>query len=178
AGLRIDEVIAHWYKKSPWKETEECSKQAIENQIVDRVIELVIAEGEALPGVPDIFDFFKEQHIPMAVASSSKYKIIDAVLKKLDIQGYFELVYSAEDEPYGKPHPGIFITTAAKLTVEPTDCIVFEDSFNGILAGLSARMHVIAIPEGVNYTHPKFDIATKKLKSLLEFDLLCLNELI
>lgn len=167
AGLRIDEVVAHWYEKFPWSSP---TQKEIETKIVDELIELVKAEGTPMAGIPEVFDFFKQRDFQIALASSSQYRIIYAVLDKLNIADYFDLVYSAEEEEYGKPHPGIFITTAKKLGVPPTQCLVFEDSFNGILAGLSARMKVVAVPEPMHQKNPKYNIAQVTLNSLTEWN--------
>jgi len=178
AGLRIDEVVEHWFKKFPWNETELISKPSLVTQIVAKVIDLIQEEGESLPGIPEIFNFFEARNIPMVIASSSHYDIINAVVEKLQIGGHFEFLYSAEEEEFGKPHPGIFISAAQKLKVECTNCLVFEDSFNGILAGLSARMKVVAVPEGDNLTNPKFGVAHLKLNSLSDFNELSLKQFV
>lgn len=163
AGLRIDEVVAHWYQQFPWDAP---SPQEIEQRIVSHMVELITTEGKALPGIPSIFDFFLAQKLPMAIASSSHYRLINAVVDRLNIRPYFDVIYSAEDEQYGKPHPGTFITTAQKMNISPTECLVFEDSFHGVVAGLSARMKVVAIPENLQ---PKFEAAHLVLNSLEEF---------
>jgi HAD superfamily hydrolase (TIGR01509 family) len=74
-----------------------------------------------------------EEGLPLAIASSSSESIIKAVLDRLGIQDHFSVIYSAEHEPYGKPHPGVYLTTAKKLGVKPTECLAFEDSLNGVL---------------------------------------------
>jgi beta-phosphoglucomutase-like phosphatase (HAD superfamily) len=51
----------------------------------------------------------------LAIASSSEYSIIHAVVGKFGIGEYFELIYSAEEEKYGKPHPGVYISACEKL---------------------------------------------------------------
>jgi sugar-phosphatase len=163
-GLRIDEVVTYWYEKQPWSNI---SKQAIEEEIVDKMIERITNEGEALPGVYDVIEFFWNKKIPMAIASSSYLRIIEAVVKRLKLKGLFEVIYSAEFEKYGKPNPGTFLTTAEKLGISPTNCLVFEDSLNGVLAGKSARMITIAVPE---FDNPKFIIADKILNSLEEWN--------
>jgi mannitol-1-/sugar-/sorbitol-6-/2-deoxyglucose-6-phosphatase len=57
------------------------------------------------------------------------------------------VIRSGDDEAYGKPHPQIFISTAMQLNIAVEDCIVIEDSRNGVLAAKAARMKVIAMPE-------------------------------
>ncbi len=143
-GLRIDEVIAHWYKYYPWKGD---SLEQVQERIISQMKTLILKKGKALPGVPAIFEFFKAKNIPMVIASSSSFELIHTVVEKLKIGHYLEFVHSAEVESHGKPHPAIFLTAAKKLGVAPTDCLVFEDSFFGVLAGKAARMKVIAVPE-------------------------------
>ena len=163
-GLRIDEVVTYWHDRQPW---DNISKEAIATEIVDKMIEHITNEGEPLPGVYDVIEFFWNKKIPMAIASSPYLRIIEAVVKRLKLKGFFDVIYSAEFEKYGKPNPGTFITTAQKLNVEPTNCLVFEDSFNGVLAGKSARMITVAVPE---FENPKFIIADKILNSLKEWN--------
>ncbi|MFK7946274.1 MAG: hexitol phosphatase HxpB [Saprospiraceae bacterium] len=163
-GLRIDEVVTYWYDKQPW---DNISKKAIETEIVDKMIECITNEGESLPGVYDAVEFFWNKKIPMAIASSSYLRIIKAVVKRLKLKDFFDVIYSAEFEKYGKPNPATFITTAEKLNVAPTNCLVFEDSLNGVLAGKAARMTTVAIPE---FENPKFIIADKILNSLEDFN--------
>lgn len=163
-GLRIDEVVTFWHDKQPWNTI---SKKAIEVEIVDKMIALITNEGEPLPGVFDAIEFFWNKKIPMAIASSSHLRIINAVIKRLKLEGFFEVLHSAEFEQYGKPHPATFLTTAQKLQVAPTNCLVFEDSLNGVISAKAARMITVAVPE---FDNPKFIIADKILDSLSNFD--------
>ncbi len=131
-GLRVDEVVGYWYAKSPW---EGVSREQVAADILDTVVALVKERGMAKGGVEHILGFFREQGLPIALASSSPMRLIDAVVDALDIRGYFEYLQSAETEPYGKPHPGVYITTARVMSVAPTDCLAFEDSFKRYLGG-------------------------------------------
>lgn len=165
-GLRIDEVVEHWYNYQPW---EDPSKDEIREKIVDRVMELIGEKGQLMQGVKYIIDFFSNKNLKMAIASSSNMRIITFVVEKFDLAQHFEIIHSAEYEKYGKPHPDIFIHTAQKLSVSSLECIVLEDSFNGVIAAKAARMKVIAIPEPTTYSQTRFDISELKLKSLDEF---------
>jgi sugar-phosphatase len=170
-GLRIDEVVTYWHDRKPW---DHVSKKAIETEIVYKMIERITNEGEALPGVYDVVEFFWNQRMPMAIASSSYLSIIEAVVNRLKLNGFFDVTYSAEFEKYGKPNPGTFLTTAKKMKVDPTNCLVFEDSLNGVIAGKAARMITVAVPE---FHNPKFIIADKILNSLKDFDKTVFEEL-
>jgi len=90
------------------------------------------------------------------------------VFQRFDLDQYFIAKLSGADLKASKPHPEIFIKTADQLNVKPIDCLVIEDSFNGLLSAKSALMKVIAIPEKENYNDPRFTIADFQLNSLSE----------
>ncbi|MEM9923729.1 MAG: hexitol phosphatase HxpB [Cyanobacteria bacterium P01_D01_bin.50] len=160
-GLRIDEVVEYWYKKYPW---DKLSQLQVQEAIVNKLIELIHTEGKALPGVNDAINYVKAKNVKIALASSSAYKIINAALEKLNIADAFEIIYSAESEPLGKPHPGVYLTTAEKLGVSPQNCLALEDSLNGVLAAKAAQMKCIAIPEMSEFHNPKFAISPKGMR--------------
>ncbi len=86
--------------------------------------------------------------LPLAVASSSPRRLIEAVLARFDFASRFEAVVSGEEVASPKPAPDIFLRAAAMLAVAPAACAVFEDSLAGATAGRAAGMFVIAVPEG------------------------------
>jgi len=75
-------------------------------------------------------------------------------------------VRSAVDEEQGKPHPGVFLTTAHLLGVDPGECIVIEDSPAGVRSADAAGMRVIAVPPAHLFDEPYYDKADIKLRSL------------
>ncbi|HEV2862122.1 MAG TPA: HAD-IA family hydrolase, partial [Pyrinomonadaceae bacterium] len=89
-----------------------------------------------------------------------------AVTERLGLAGEFEVAYSAEEEEYGKPHPGVYLTTARRLGVSPAECLAVEDSFNGVLAAKAARMKCVAVPEPAPKADPRFCIADAVLDTL------------
>ncbi len=165
-GLRIDEVVAYWYNKFPWSHI---SKHDVVEMILYRMKELIEQKAEAMAGVYKLLTYFNNKNIVMAIASASPMILIDAVVNKLNIRNYFSEICSAENEQYGKPHPKIYIHTAQKLKVKPYECLVFEDSFNGIIAAKAARMKVIAVPEDVLRGELKFHAADCVLNSLDDY---------
>ena len=162
-GLRIDEVVKLWFKKRPWKDK---SVEAVTEDIISILIREVLDKGKALPGVLDALENVKDTGYKIGLATSSSNAIIAAVMKRLGIEKYFDAIHSAEDEIYGKPHPAVFLTCAEKLGVEPTDCWVVEDSFNGIVAAKASRMKVIAVPEKSHQVDERLVIADIQLDSL------------
>jgi len=113
-------------------------------------------------------DLLEGKNVKIALASSSAYSIIDTVLNRLGIKEVFEEIYSAAEEEYGKPHPGVYLTTAKKLQIKPQECLVLEDSLNGVIAAKAAQMKCVAIPELFPDYHPKYIIADLVMKSLSE----------
>jgi sugar-phosphatase len=166
-GLRIDEVVNYWYRQYPWANL---SKLEVEELIVSKVIELIYLKGKPLPGVAQAIAFVKNQNVKIALASSSASQIIQAALQKLNLTEVFVEIYSAESEVLGKPHPGVYLTTAQKLNVPPQSCLALEDSLKGVLAAKAAHMKCIAIPEAIQQQNPQFAIADLILKSLEELN--------
>ena len=95
------------------------------------------------PGLIDFIRFIKKQNIQIAVASSTTKKLVDLILEKLQIRHFFEVIVSGNEIKNGKPEPDIFLKTAQLLKVKPEECIVIEDSFNGVKAAKSAGMKCI-----------------------------------
>lgn len=164
-GMRNDEVVKYWVQHFDLKNA---NYGQIELDILARVQELVEKEGKALPYVYETLRFFKEQQIPIALASSSPMGIIQSVVDTLDIERYFKVMCSAEFEEYGKPHPAVFISAAHYLRVEPSDCLVLEDSLNGVIAAKAAKMQCIAVPDKHNVNNPKYTIADLVMENLGE----------
>jgi beta-phosphoglucomutase-like phosphatase (HAD superfamily) len=85
----------------------------------------------------------KAVRLRKAVASSSGVKALDYKLKKLDLWDLFvPHIYSGEHVAHAKPAPDLFLYAAKKLDVPPAECLVIEDSVNGVRAGIAAGMAV------------------------------------
>ena len=173
-GLRTDEVVELWHGRYPWAEP---PKKAVEARIISRLIALARERGGAMPGVHETLEALAAAGYPLAIASSSSSEIIAAVLETLDIGGYFQVTQSAEHEPYGKPHPGVYIEAARRLGIEPWRCLAFEDSPNGVIAAKAARMTCIAVPDRALAADRRFGAADLVLPSLTEFRVAMVGEL-
>jgi sugar-phosphatase len=167
-GFRLCEVVAYWYNYQPWGEK---NFSAIEADILKTVTGLIHESANALPGVIQTLELCKANGYKIALASSSAMSLINVVVDKLNIRHYFDLLISAEFEPYGKPHPSVFLTTANQLNILPTECLVFEDSVNGMIAAMAARMKCIVVPETKKQHENYWHLANQKLRSLEEFKL-------
>jgi len=166
-GLFVVEAAQHWFDRYPW---EGPSVKEVAAWIIDAVIALVLERGELLPGASECLERFVQKGWPLALASSSEHRLIKAVVERFSLATYFSAVHSAEDEPYGKPHPGVFLSAADALRIHPVECLVFEDSPAGVLAAKAARMSVVAVPEPFERGRPAFSLADAVLHSLVEVD--------
>jgi sugar-phosphatase len=173
-GLRIDEVVKIWHQQYKWTNK---SVNEVTEDIVNILIREIKSKGQALPGVIDLLNNLKDNGFKIGLATSSYQNIIDAVLEKLEIKDYFDVCHSAEFEKHGKPHPAVFMSTADMLKSNPTNCLVFEDSLNGVIAAKAARMKVIAVPEKSHQVNSKLIVADKIIDSLQDFNLSMLKEL-
>ncbi len=165
-GIGVGQVIPYWHARHPWKGM---SFAEVEAKILHGVEQRVRERGTACNGVEALIDFLRARSIRLALASSSNMHLIRTVLEKLSLTGVFEVVHSGEKEELGKPHPAVFLSTARQLNVEPTRCLVFEDSFAGLVAATAARMKTVAVPSAAQIDDPRFSIAGLKLRSLVEF---------
>lgn len=163
-GMFVSEVVAYWYDRYPWSAP---SREAVVGQLLERVGVLVETDGRLLDGALRAIEMASARG-PIALASSTPLALIDRCLARFDLLDRFALRYSAEFEPYGKPHPGVFLTAAAGLGVAAEDCLVFEDSSAGVMAAKSARMSVVAVPTPADRDLPAFALADLVLGSLSE----------
>ncbi len=122
------------------------------DQLMDRrtslFVEIFKSRIKPLPGVYELFDYFKSKKIPMAVGTSASKKVVEFTLSHLNLISYFKTVVCAADVKRGKPYPDIFLEAAKRLKTNPSDCLVLEDSAYGVQAAKAAGMKCIAIPCG------------------------------
>lgn len=142
-GLRVDEVVAHWYEVIGW---EGRSVPEVTASIVERMAHLIRTEGRLLPGVGESLALLRRDGMKIGLASSSWTVLIDAVLDACSLRGSFDVVRSAADEPKGKPDPGVYLSTASALGSDPSRCLAIEDSPNGVEAAKAAGMFCVGIP--------------------------------
>jgi sugar-phosphatase len=165
-GLRIDEVIHFWNVTENWGIIDE---SRVEENIISKMEELIIQNPFPLVGVIETMQFLKKKQMKIGLATSSSKRLIDAVLTSLNIGDYFDFTWSAENETHGKPHPAVYLSVAKALNVNPTKCLVIEDSYNGVISGLAARMKVVCIPEKTHFPNPKLALADFQYETMEEF---------
>lgn len=106
----------------------------------------------------------------MAVASSSSRKNIEMCLQSLQIQHFFEVLFSAEQVARPKPAPDVFLAAAAAMDASPETCVVVEDSTNGTRAAKAAGMRCIGFdnPDSPGQSLDAADVRIDHFAQLLD----------
>lgn len=146
---------------------------------LDEIIDAVLSEMEKayrrgvplLPGADEVVAEVAAVY-PVAIASGSPRRLVDAALDGAGWRDRFGVVVCSDDVARGKPAPDAYLAAAEQLRMPAESLAVLEDSANGILSGLAAGTYVIAVPNP--YAHPPDDVlarADRVLGSLREFAL-------
>ncbi|TCD15631.1 sugar phosphatase [Lelliottia amnigena] len=121
----------------------------------------------ALPGAIELLRHLNEAHIPWAIVTSGSIPVAHARHKAAGLP-LPEVFVTAERVKRGKPEPDAFLLGAELLGLHPADCVVVEDAAAGVLAGLNAGSHVIAV--NVPAGSPRLDEVDFVISSLETLD--------
>ncbi|CAM0882625.1 unnamed protein product [Alopecurus aequalis] len=122
-----------------------------------------------LPGVKRLLKHLHENGVPLALASNSIRRNIDHKILKLgELKDCFSVVLGGDQVPHGKPCPDIFLEAAKRLGVNPSSCLVIEDSLVGVQAARASGAKVVAVPS-LQSQRQCYSIADLILYSLLDF---------
>ncbi|RSL30126.1 HAD family hydrolase [Salibacterium salarium] len=113
-----------------------------------------LAAETARPGVEEYLKQARDRGFKIGVASSSNYEWVSTHLKHLGLFDFFQCIQTSDDVEKVKPDPALYLQTAACLSVNPEDCLVFEDSANGALAAKNAGMACVIVPNKVTADLP------------------------
>jgi HAD superfamily hydrolase (TIGR01509 family) len=155
-------------------------------QLIDRKAvyyrELIRSKLRLFPGVKELVPALARQ-VPLALASGALRHEIDTILSDIGLRDYFSAVVSAEDVAAGKPDPEIFLKALAQLNlrsangrpIHPAECVVIEDSKEGVRGAQRAGMKCLAVTN----SHPPglLTEATTVVSSLEQVTLAFLQDL-
>ncbi|MCS6744192.1 HAD-IA family hydrolase [Klebsiella quasipneumoniae] len=161
-GKRLDEIADTWCRYFQLN----LAPSLLEEAILQRITGLIAAEGEPMRGVQEALGYFRHAGYKIALATSSSRQVISAVLNKLALWHFFDVVCSADDEERGKPHPAVYLTTLNKLKLNASQCLVIEDSYNGFCAAQAAGIPTVVVAE--DSQHGRFQAATGRYRALPE----------
>ena len=106
-------------------------------------------------GLFELLNALKEKNYKIAIATSTRRSTAHRWWVKAGIEGYPDVTVCGDEVCIGKPDPAIFICALEKLGVKPSQCLVLEDSFNGIRAAKAAGCSPIMIPDQDQPTEDK-----------------------
>ncbi|HOO31989.1 MAG TPA: HAD family phosphatase [Thermotogota bacterium] len=103
------------------------------------------SEAELVPmtGIGELLTFLNKKGLRLAVASSTDEKLVHLILEKIGIRDLFDPIVCGNQIEKGKPEPDIFLKAAELSGLRPEECLVIEDSKNGVTAGKKAGMTVV-----------------------------------
>jgi len=97
-------------------------------------------------GFEDFISQLRQRGIRTAVVTSSNLPKMQSVYRQRpEFQGLFDAILTSEDFERSKPDPDCYLKAAQRFGVSPNECVVFEDSFNGLKAGRAAGMTVVGL---------------------------------
>lgn len=150
-------------------------------ELVEQFLELGYATmrrkfraGEAplKPGAVELLRWLAHERIPAVIATSNTRDFVDILLAKNALASYFKEIISAENVKKAKPDPEIVRKAVSALGVSKGDCIMLEDSLNGVRAAYAAEVPVIVVPDLVKpteETHEKAQIILENLHEVKDY---------
>lgn len=117
----------------------------LENEKEGLFREIYKSEISPIAGFMDFFGLLQSQKILTSVATSAPRANLNLILDTLKISDLMESQLASEDVSKHKPDPEVYLKSAANLGINPSECLVFEDSYSGVSAGLNAGMKVVGV---------------------------------
>lgn len=125
----------------------DCDAGAIVDSLQRVADEAFAAPVPKKPGLDALLAWLDAQDIPMAVASSSTESTIRRNLDNWGMTHFFRAIVSGQHVAHSKPDSEIFLLAAQKLGVKPQECLVLEDSYNGVRAGAAGGFVTVMVPD-------------------------------
>ena len=132
-------------------------EETIQRLYIEALMKSIRVNVQSLvDGVPEYLDRLKRIGVNLAIGSSSPKELVDFVVDKFELKKWFDVIITGSDAENGKPSPEIYLKCASLIGVGPKECMVIEDSTNGIFAGKNAGMIVCAF---TGTRHHAFDLS-------------------
>ncbi len=144
-GKRNDEIVRDFFGDH-LTDTEVSARGAAKEALYREMMKPRI--GRSL--VPGVVDFIvRHRNLALAVATNAEPANLDFALDEAGLRPFLRVLVTGHEVVNPKPHPDIYLRAAGLLGASPESCVVFEDSYAGVRAGLAAGMRVV----GVSTTH-------------------------
>jgi HAD superfamily hydrolase (TIGR01509 family) len=139
-------------------------KRSLFNDAFDTKADLFLLEG-----VEELIKQLHQNGIQLILASSSSKVTINRVFNRFKLHSYFSHIVSGEDFPQSKPNPDIFLEAVRLSKTNKENCIVIEDSTNGIKAANAADIYCVGY-RSVNSKQQDYSLANLVIDSFDELD--------
>ncbi|CAN6577122.1 unnamed protein product [Malus baccata var. baccata] len=170
-GLEVQKIVGKIPLEVASAVVEDYGLSCTTNELLSEITPLFFNQWcniKALPGSNRLIKHLSGHKVPMALASNSPKENIETKLSFH--QGWkesFSVIIGGDEVSWGKPSPEIFLEAAKRLNVEPSSCLVIEDSLPGVTAGKAAGMEVVAVPSIPKQFH-LYTSADEVINSLLD----------
>lgn len=147
-GQTLTQIFDRWFSGSL-----ESSREVITQRLNEFEAQM---HFDYIPGLERLLDEMHSRDVKTAVVTSSNLPKMESVYKTHpEFKSLFDAILTSEDFGESKPSPDCYLRAARRFGASPADCVVFEDSINGLKAGRAAGMYVV----GLTTTNPIEQIA-------------------
>lgn len=137
-GSTLDQIFDRW-----WAGPLESERAAVTRRLDEFEAQM---SYDYIDGLQDFLADLRRHSIKTAIVTSSNRQKMDSVYRsRPELPLVFDAILTSEDFTESKPSPQCYLRAANRLGVEPGECVVFEDSFNGLRSGRSAGMYVVGL---------------------------------
>lgn len=140
-GKHNSYIMSYFFKRPI--QGEELKKLEEEKEALFR--EIYKDKVETIPGYLNFLQQLKEHNVKTAVATSAPAANMHLIIETLNIGDKMESILASENVTLHKPHPEVYLKSAQNMMIPTQQCLVFEDSFSGVTAGLNAGMQVVGV---------------------------------
>ncbi len=139
---RHRQTFAQWYGMD----------KAASDALIEECMQCVATHIDSHPlvfkdGLMALLDALRDRGIPAAIGTGTRRVRTEAMLEKAGLRDRFAAIVCGDEVAKGKPDPMIFLRAAEGIGVPPEECIVLEDSFNGIRAAYAAGAMPVMVPD-------------------------------
>jgi len=156
ASMTYEDVAKEFHKLGVDETTEKIINECNELAVKEYRYNIFVKDG-----VVEYLDFLKKNGVMIALATASPRILYEPVLRNNHIYNYFNVFCTTDDAGKSKDYPDIYLLAASKLSVNPSECVVFEDVLKGIISAKNAGMTAI----GVYDKYSDEDIITMRMTS-------------
>ena len=148
-GSTLDQIYGRW-----WSGELEKEREAVTQRLNEFEAQM---DYTYINGLEAFINDLHQHGVKTAVVTSSNQPKMQSVFKaRPEFKELFDAILTSEDFAESKPSPDCYLRGAARFDVEPSECVVLEDSFNGLKSGRAAGMFVV----GLTTTNKKEDISS------------------